>query len=91
MLLSTLAWMDGADAREMVSLKRYHHQYYPDVVAHEEGALTAEEKAGLESRGHKLELSPRSFGNMQVVTWDRKSGRVDAASDPRGNGEVTVY
>jgi len=90
-LLSTLAWMDGADAQQMVSLKRYHHQYYPDVVIYEEGAFTAEEKAGLESRGHRLELSQRSFGNMQVVTWDRGTGRVDAASDPRGGGEVTVY
>jgi gamma-glutamyltranspeptidase/glutathione hydrolase len=90
-LLSTLAWMDGADAKQMVSLKRYHHQYYPDVVAHEEGAFSAEEKTGLEARGHKLELSPRSFGNMQVVTWDRETGTVDAASDPRGSGEVIVY
>lgn len=90
-LLSTLAWMDGADAKQMVSLKRYHHQYYPDVVAYEEGAFSAEEKTGLESRGHKLELSPRSFGNMQVVTWDRETGKVDAASDPRGSGEVIVY
>ncbi len=90
-LLSTLAWMDGADAKQMVSLKRYHHQYYPDVVVYEEGAFTADEKAGLEARGHKLELSQRSFGNMQVVTWDRETGRVDAASDPRGGGEVTVY
>ncbi|MBM4221852.1 MAG: gamma-glutamyltransferase, partial [Gammaproteobacteria bacterium] len=90
-LLSALAWMDGADAREMVSLKRYHHQYQPDVVTHEDGALTAEERAGLEARGHKLEPSPRSFGNMQVITWDRDTGRVEAASDPRGGGEVTVY
>ncbi len=90
-LLSAMAWMDGVDAEQMASLKRYHHQYYPDVVAYEEGAFTADEKAGLEARGHKLELSQRSFGNMQVVTWDRETGRVDAASDPRGGGEVTVY
>jgi gamma-glutamyltranspeptidase/glutathione hydrolase len=90
-LLSALAWVDGADAQQMVSLRRYHHQYYPDVVVHEEGAFTAAEKTGLEARGHRLELSPRSFGNMQVVTWERETGRVDAASDPRGGGEVTVY
>jgi gamma-glutamyltranspeptidase/glutathione hydrolase len=90
-LLSALAWMDGGDAQEMVGLKRFHHQYYPDVVVYEEGALTAGEKAGLEARGHKLEPSPRSFGNMQVITWDRATGKVDAASDPRGGGEVTVY
>jgi gamma-glutamyltranspeptidase/glutathione hydrolase len=90
-ILAALAWADGADATQMVALKRYHHQYFPDVVAYEEGAFTPEEKAGLEAKGHRLELSERSYGNMQVVTWDRATGRVDAASDPRGGGEVTVY
>jgi gamma-glutamyltranspeptidase/glutathione hydrolase len=90
-LLASLAWFDGADAQDMVSLKRYHHQYYPDAVAYEQGALTAEEEASLAAKGHKLEPSARSYGNMQVVTWDRKTGRVEAASDPRGGGDVTVY
>jgi len=90
-LLASLAWFDGADAQEMVSLKRYHHQYYPDAVAYEKGALTAEEETILTARGHKLEPSARSYGNMQVVTWDRKTGHVEAASDPRGGGDVTVY
>jgi len=90
-ILAALAWADGADATRMVALKRYHHQYFPDVVAYEEGAFTPEETAGLAAKGHKLELSERSYGNMQVVTWDRATGRVDAASDPRGGGEVTVY
>ena len=90
-LLAALAWSDGADATQMVGLKRYHHQYFPDVVAYEEGAFTPDEKAALEAKGHKLELSERSYGNMQVVTWDRATGRVDAASDPRGGGDVTIY
>ena len=90
-LLSALAWFDGADATQMVGLKRYHHQYFPDVVAYEDGALTADEQAALIAKGHKLELSSRSYGNMQVVTWDRATGRVEAASDPRGGGDVTVY
>ncbi len=90
-LIAAQAWADGADARQMVALKRYHHQYFPDVVVYEDGAFTPEEQAGLEVKGHKLELSPRSYGNMQVVTWDRATGRVEAASDPRGAGDVTVY
>ena len=90
-LLAALAWADGADATQMVALKRYHHQYFPDVVAYEEGAFTTVEKAGLKAKGHKLELSERSYGNMQVVTWDLATGRIDAASDPRGGGDVTVY
>lgn len=90
-LLASLAWFDGADAGQMVGLKRYHHQYSPDVVSHEQGALSAEEETGLAARGHKLESSARSYGNMQVVTWDRATGEVKAASDPRGGGDVTVY
>lgn len=90
-LLAALAWSDGADATRMVGLKRYHHQYFPDVVAYEEGAFTPDEKATLEARGHKLEPSERSYGNMQVVTWDRATGRVAAASDPRGGGDITIY
>ncbi|MBL8200910.1 MAG: gamma-glutamyltransferase [Chromatiales bacterium] len=90
-LLAALAWSDGADAAAMVALKRYHHQYFPDVVAYEDGAFTPDEKAALEAKGHKLEPSERSYGNMQVVTWDRATGRVAAASDPRGGGDVTIY
>ncbi|MEG6657553.1 UNVERIFIED_CONTAM: hypothetical protein QO022_36185, partial [Pseudomonas aeruginosa] len=26
------------------------------------------------------------YGNQQVLYWDKRSGRVDAASDPRGIG-----
>ncbi len=90
-LRSALAWISGADAQEMVSLKRFHHQYYPDVVDYEESAFTAEELAGLEARGHKLRQNRRAFGNMNVVTWDFDSGKVNAASDPRGSGEGRVY
>lgn len=90
-LLAALAWEEGADAQQMVSLKRYHHQYFPDAVAYESGAFSADEEADLRKRGHQLQPSPRAYGNMQVVTWDRASGDVAAASDPRGSGEVLVY
>ena len=90
-LLASLAWMDGATAAEMVELKRFHHQYLPDEVAYEEGALTDDEKAGLEQLGHKLNTSRRVYGNMNVVTWDFATGKVEAAADPRGGGEGRVY
>lgn len=88
-LLATLAWVDGADAQAMVSLKRYHHQFYPDVVVYEDGAFTPEEIEGLEALGHKLDRSQRAYGNMNVVTWDYATGKVEAATDPRG--EIGAY
>jgi gamma-glutamyltranspeptidase/glutathione hydrolase len=90
-LLASMAWMDGASAQEMVDLKRFHHQYLPDEVAFEEGAFTEEERKALEALGHTLTTSRRGYGNMNVVTWDFETGKVEAASDSRGHGEGRVY
>ena len=90
-LLGTLDWLDGHDATHVVSLPRYHHQYLPDHISYEKGALTEEEKAGLEARGHKLVELRSTYGNMQVVTFDKSTREVQAASDPRGAGAGMVY
>ena len=75
----------------MVNLKRYHQQYLPDTVVYESGALDPEEVAELGTRGHDLNESRRLYGNMNVVTWSYLSGEVEAATDPRGEGEARVY
>jgi gamma-glutamyltranspeptidase / glutathione hydrolase len=90
-LLATLDFLDGKTASEIVSAPRFHHQYLPDVVQYESGAFSAEERAALEKRGHNLEEAQRRWGNMEVVTWDYATGKVEAASDPRGDGEGRVY
>jgi gamma-glutamyltranspeptidase/glutathione hydrolase len=82
-LLATLAWMDGADASEMVALPRYHHQFLPDEIKYEEDALTEEEIVTLQSMGHTLNRMNRRYGFMNAVTWDIASGKVMSASDPR--------
>ena len=90
-LEAALAWHGGATAKEMVSNKRFHHQYLPDAVTYEDGAFTPEEQARLEEMGHKLVLSRRPYGNMNVVTWDFATKRAEAATDPRGESEGQVY
>jgi gamma-glutamyltranspeptidase/glutathione hydrolase len=90
-LLGVLEWMDGKGADEVVALPRFHHQYRPDSVSFESAAFTAEEKAALEKRGHTLSEMRQTYGNLQVVTWDKKTGEVKAASDPRGSGVGLVY
>ena len=88
-LLASLAWIDGADAASMATNPRFHHQYFPDRLMFEPAALSAEEQAVLTGFGHNLMPSRQAqgIGNLQIVTWDRHSGNVDAASDPRGVGE----
>jgi gamma-glutamyltranspeptidase/glutathione hydrolase len=90
-LLGVLNYVDGMAAADIVMYPHYHHQYMPDEIGYEPGALTDAEIAKLQSIGHKLRLSTRQWGNMQVVTWDFASGKVEAASDPRGEGEGLVY
>lgn len=89
-LLSTLDWMDGVPPEEFVKKGRFHHQYMPDTITFEPGALTEEEKQTLQKYGHTLRES-RMPGNAQIVTWDYKSGAVKAVSDPRGVGVGVVY
>lgn len=74
----------------MVGLPRFHHQYLPDRISYEEGAFASEEVAALSVLGHDLAQTSRPFGNMQAVVWDRFSGIVSAASDPRGEGAAEV-
>lgn len=90
-LLATLNFMDGMNAKDIVSAPRFHHQYYPDVIQYEPGAFTDAQVKALSDRGHKLQLAGRQWGNLEVVLWDYASGSVEAASDPRGVGAGLVY
>src|SRR5579871_4382490 len=90
-LLGTLDYLEGMDAAAIVADPRFHHQYLPDVVEYEKGAFSAPEVSGLQAMGHRLEEGSRRWGNMEVITWDFASGKVEAASDPRGEGVGLVY
>ena len=85
-LLGLLELMDGKDAQAAADRPRFHHQYLPDAVSAENGAFTAEEIAALQARGHVVNGGERTWGNMQVVTWDRATGEVTAGSDARWKG-----
>jgi gamma-glutamyltranspeptidase/glutathione hydrolase len=85
-----LHFIDGESAQQIVAHKRFHHQYMPDVVNVEQGTFDAATSDALTRMGYTLK--PRaSWGFMNVVTWDRKTNQLDAASDPRrpsGLGKV---
>ena len=85
-----LHFIDGESAQQIAAHKRFHHQYLPDVVNVEEGTFDAATSDALTKMGYTLK--PREpWGFMNVVTWDRKTNKLDAASDPRrpsGLGKV---
>jgi len=89
-LQGVLSFVEGGDAETIVSRGRIHHQYLPDVVQAEPGALTESEVIALRQLGHRVQVRDRTWGNMQAITLDRVSGVIDAASDPRGIGAAEV-
>ncbi len=86
-LLTGLAFAEGSrEAEELVKLPRFHHQYIPDQIVFEPGAIEQTALVGLKLKGHQLKPRESSYGNMQAVIWLKNEGRLQAASDPRGEG-----
>lgn len=85
-----LGVIEGKSAQQIVSQPRYHHQYLPDVIQYEKNALSTDEQADLQFMGHQLRELDESYGNMQLVIVNKKTNKVNAASDPRGEGIAVV-
>ena len=89
-LLATLDFVDGRSASEIVAAPRFHHQYLPDVVRYEAGAFSEQELKTLTAQGDALQPTSYRWGNFQAVIWNRATGAVEAAADPRGEGAGVV-
>ena len=89
-LLGILNFVDGADAQSIVSAPRYHHQYLPDVVQFEPGALSDAEQHDLTAMGDTLKPLSSTYGNLQVVLWKPQNDTLQAAADPRAVGAGRV-
>lgn len=90
-LLGILSAMDDKPVDTWVNQPRYHHQYIPDVVQLEPSLYESPLKERLETMGYKTKTVNRQYGNMQAISWNKKTGEVTAASDNRGIGEANVF
>lgn len=82
-LLGILGYDWGLDAQRVAALPRIHHQWMPDVISAEKGALDAETVAALEAMGHKVNAGENPWGNLQTVSWDKRSNTLESGTDPR--------
>ncbi len=89
-MLAAMEFYQGGSATSMVDLGRYHHQYLPDKIVYEPGVLNDDDMQILFERGHELEELDDTYGNMQVLVYDKRNNRIDAASDKRRNGSARV-
>jgi gamma-glutamyltranspeptidase/glutathione hydrolase len=88
-LLAILDFAKGNDPSSQVRVKRFHHQYKPDIVHYEKGGLNETEMLALKKLGHQLKQY-YNYGNMQAVQLGKSTGILSAASDPCGEGFASV-
>lgn len=89
-LLAALDFAQGHEPDSWVQVPRFHHQFMPDVLEFEKGALTANELTRLAAMGHQLKEARYNYGDMQAVQWNKTTHRLTAASDRRGEGRAVV-
>jgi gamma-glutamyltranspeptidase/glutathione hydrolase len=89
-LLAALDFAKGNGPDSWVQLPRFHHQFMPDVIEYEKGALTDSELKGLAAMGHQLKAARYPYGDMQAVLLNKKAKTLEAASDKRGEGRAIV-
>jgi gamma-glutamyltranspeptidase/glutathione hydrolase len=86
LLLGSLEFAEGRGAQAIVTRPRYHHQYLPDVIQHEPDAFDPALLQALDHMGYTMQGLDHAYGNMQAIVMDFRTGKVEAASDPRGIG-----
>lgn len=82
-LLGILGYDAGLSAQQVAALPRIHHQWMPDAISAEKGALDAETVAALAAMGHKVNAGENPWGNLQTVSWDKRSNTLEGGTDPR--------
>ena len=89
-LLAALDFAKGNGPDSWVQVPRFHHQFMPDVIEYEKGAMTDAEIKGLAAKGHQLKEARYPYGDMQAVQLNKKTKSLAAASDRRGEGRAVV-
>ncbi len=90
LLLAALDFAEGHQPDSWVQVPRFHHQFMPDVVEYEKGAIAPDELADLAAMGHQLKEARYSYGDMQAAQWNKTTHQLAAASDKRGEGRAVV-
>jgi gamma-glutamyltranspeptidase/glutathione hydrolase len=83
-LLGILGLEAGMSPAQIAAMPRYHHQYLPDSIEAEPGAISPETQRALEAMGHKVvqDAEPLTY-YLHAAEWNRAAGTMDGGADPR--------
>jgi gamma-glutamyltranspeptidase/glutathione hydrolase len=75
---------------DAIEKPRIHHQWYPDKIDYEEGALSLGIQSDIEKKGEKFSKI-ESLGRVEGILIDPVSKIINGASDPRGSGKAEGF
>jgi len=78
----------GMGMQEAVNHKRFHHQWLPDVIRVEEGALSAEVRTQLQAMGHAFD-EREPIGRVDAILI-REDGLLEGAADHTRRDDTTA-
>jgi gamma-glutamyltranspeptidase / glutathione hydrolase len=79
----------GLNAQQAVAARRLHHQWLPDQIDVEAGALLPAAQDTLQARGYKL--NPRNaWGRVEVILI-LSNVQLEGGADPRGDDAAAGY
>jgi len=90
-LIGILGYDAGLGAQQVAALPRFHHQWLPDAISAEKGAIDPATVTALQAMGHTVNAGEATWGNLQTVSWDKRTGELEGGTDPRnpvGGAEV---
>ena len=68
---------------DAVAALRLHHQWLPDEVLFEPGALTGETREQLAQWGHRLRENKHPQGAVNAIRFDARNHQLEGMADPR--------
>ena len=80
-ILNVIAFKKGMQAA--VAAPRFHHQWLPDEVYVEKGAISTDTRTKLEARGYRIK-ERGAMGRVDAILING-SGELETGADPRGN------
>ncbi len=92
-LIGILGYDAGMSAQQVAAEPRIHHQWMPDVISAEPGALNAATVKALKRMGHTVNAGEGTWGNLQTVAWDKRTDVLSGGTDPRnpvGKAQVVL-
>lgn len=86
-ILNVLAF--GQDMQTAVSSPRFHHQWLPDEVYVEKGAIDSATRSRLEAKGYTIKERGH-MGRVDAILV-KPNGDLETGADPRGNDTGSGY